>query len=148
MSSEGTEKDKQDEVDPHDENPTFMRLTPPRCSSGMLRGIGISNEEDCISSTECKDGSGDDVNVIEDNMFYEVCAMDDEDTPDVLRKDLHTALDMLSYSFRDHPTLPSDPSDAVKAFPSCTSNEAALLLFLSIAHSKIVRGVAQTPHLT
>ena len=61
-------------------------------------------------------------------MFYEVYAMDDEKTPDLLRKELHDALHTLSYDFRDYPTLPADPCNSMKEFPSSRSKEAALLL--------------------
>ena len=61
-------------------------------------------------------------------MCYQVLALDGEDTPDVLRKDLHEALDLLSYMFRDYPTLPADPCNPACALPGARANDVALVL--------------------
>ena len=41
---------------------------------------------------------------------------------------MQEALDYLSLLFRDHPTLPGDPANPLKEFPSVASNDTALLL--------------------
>ena len=51
------------------------------------------------------------IGVSREQLFYEVSALDESSTPDVLRSALHDALDTLSYFFRAYPTLPSDPRD-------------------------------------
>lgn len=49
------------------------------------------------------------------DLVYQVYALDGEDTLEVSRKDLHDALGLLSYMFRDYPTVLADlcnPSSA------------------------------------
>ena len=61
-------------------------------------------------------------------MFYQVLALDGEDTPDVLRKYVHEALDLLSYMVRDDPALPADPCHPACALPGALANDVAMLL--------------------
>ena len=63
-----------------------------------------------------------DVGVDGDNMFYEVSAM--EDSPDVLRKKLHEALDFVAMLFRPHPTLPGDPARKFELFGCFVATQA------------------------
>ena len=77
------------------------------------------------------------------NMFYQVLALDGEDTPDVFRKDLHEALDVLLYMFRDSPTLPADPCNPACALPGARANDVALLCHRSILLSRVVHGVEE-----
>ena len=118
-----------DEVDPHDEVPTFMRVVSNRSGVLMSGGIGRQcSEERGKAAVESGDVALNEVNADADNMFYEVSAMDEWDTPDILRKKMQEALDDLSLLFRDHPTLPGDPANPKEEFSSSASTETALLL--------------------
>ena len=63
-----------------------------------------------------------------EHLFYEVSALDESRTPDVLRSAWHDALDTLSYFVRACPTLPSDPSDSRKPLRCALDTDKALYL--------------------
>ena len=63
-----------------------MRVISDCRGSVMSRGTQVDVEEQGSNCNEMKNGIGDESNVNEDNMFYEVYAMDDSDTPEILRK--------------------------------------------------------------
>ena len=118
LSGGGRQKRKTkcaDVVDPHDEVPTFMRVI----------GRGCDECKDCKNSSPDDDQTPKDVptelNIDAQNIFYEVSAMDDFDTPDELRKNLQESLDYLALLFRDYPTLPGNPADSVQEFPFANS---------------------------
>ena len=76
-----------------------MRGMEPRCKSDVSRSIPNADEKDVKSVVEEKNESGGDAKSVEEHVFYEVYVVDDENTPDLLRKELHEALSTLSYDF-------------------------------------------------
>ena len=80
-------KQRQDYVDPHDEEPTFMRVVSnrPWNMSGGVSGLQTSNEN-TQNAAENNDVSLNENTVDADNMFYKVSAMHSWDTPDRIRK--------------------------------------------------------------
>ena len=118
-----------DEVDPHDEEPTFMRVVSNRRGGLLPGGSGLQpSKESGKDAVESKDVSLNENTADADNMFYKVSAMDQWDTPDYLRTDLEEALEDLTLRFRAHPTLPADPANPFEEFPSSASNDKAILL--------------------
>ena len=60
--------------------------------------------------------------------FYMVYSMRGESSPDVARYQLEDELHTLSFEFRDHPTLPSDPLDPKHAMSGALDKSKALFL--------------------
>ena len=101
-------------VDVHDETPSFLKIMPrksPQDTSQTLKETSCTSGVKDISGDVPNNDIENDVKSTE-KLFYEVSTLRATDTPDLLRMELHDALDTLSYNFRAFPTLPSDPSNS------------------------------------
>ena len=119
-------RQRKEDVDPHDEEPTFMKVVShcPWNTSCNVDGCNKDSKRDL----ENNDVHLNENTVDAENMFYKVSAMHSWDTPDHLRRNLEEALEDLTLRFRSHPTLPADPTNPFEEFPSSASCDKAILL--------------------
>ena len=124
---------------PHDEKPSFLKLLSTcrgECAGGdaclkqasASASAGIVKESGSGSRDHVDDENVPLVDEKETGTFYKVWAMSSSDSPDVPRQKLEDALDTLSFEFREHPTLPGDPSDATKSVSGALDKTKGLLL--------------------
>ena len=97
----------------HDGHLSFLNILPRHSQQDVSMGCAENNCSSCAKDVAV-DGAHNEIEnigVSREKLFYEVSALDESRTPDVLRSALHDALDTLSYFFQAYPTLPSDPSN-------------------------------------
>lgn len=132
ISSGGVRKRRKKQVsepvDPHDERPTFMKVVSNRRLRSISACIDNNDVEESVKMKDSHVVPCEVVNPTAESLFYEVSAMDDFDTPDLLRRNLHEALYDLARLFRHYPTVPGDPVKKIKIFVFSDSKDTALLL--------------------
>lgn len=137
LSSGGARKRRKqqvhDEVDPHDEVPTFMRV--------------VSNRRGVEAAVESGDVPLNDNNADADNMFYEVSAMDEWDTPDVLRKKCRRHWITYRFSFAIIPRCLVILRIQRKNFLCLLRITQLCYCLVSIVPLKVVLGLEEMPRL-
>ena len=117
-------------VDVHDETPSFLKIMPrksPQDTSQTLKETSCTSGVKDISGDVPNNDIENDVKSTE-KLFYEVSTLRATDTPDLLRMELHDALDTLCYNFRPLPTLPSDPTNRAEPLRGAMDSDKALYL--------------------
>ena len=117
----------------------FLRISR-KCSGACMGGdacaesaaskssVGVTENSISESDEVIDDGDAPLVDEKEIGTLYEVWAMNPLDLQDDIRLKLEEAIDTLSFEFRDHPTLPGDPSDPTKAVSGALDKNVGLLL--------------------
>ena len=126
-------------ANPHDEMPSYLNISRrcrgdcaggDTCTESAASKASVSVAENGINEChkDIDDGDAPLVDEKEVGTLYEVWAMEPSGLPDDLRLKLEEAIHTLSFEFRDHPTLPGDPSDASKAISGALDKTIGLLL--------------------
>ena len=117
---------------------TFLRVEDPfskSCSSFICGGNCEGKEKEQNADVRNGKGEGEHENAELDlgqeeeyNGFYVLRCKDFGTSPDTLREHLDAALGTLSEMFRNYPTLPADPVNAMEHMEEARDDATALLL--------------------